>query len=127
MNSLKRELTTGFERDFAPVYNEELSIVDAELAARFSAWGNSEEWLTYILAIPEIRNQLLSLKEVDLCVYSDRISFSDPTQENLRSAMGGSAGMIALARNPVKMTEIQVTIHNAMATLLSTIAQTLNA
>ena len=127
INSFRKELTSGFSRDFQPNYETELTITDPELSKRFAAWGNSQEWLDYFLSQVGIREELLSLKEVDLCVYQNQIIFSDPTQANLRDAMGGTAGMMAAAGNLTKMTKLQITFHEKMAHFLSNSAKILNA
>ncbi|MBU1241323.1 hypothetical protein KKF84_12160, partial [Myxococcota bacterium] len=125
MNSASRRMKTGYKRDFTPLYSDELPINDPDLAARFKAWGNSAEWLNHILSVPEIKQNLLSHAEVDLAIFPDKISFSDPTQANLRSAMGGTSGMMAAAQNPMAIMETQIAYHDNMGHLLTTIARTM--
>jgi hypothetical protein len=127
MNSTTRKLKTGFKRNFQPAYPDELAITDPELSSRFKAWGNSADWLNSILSDPELKQSLLSQAEVDISIFPDKINFSDPTQENLRRAMGGTSGMRAAASNPMAVMELQVAFHNQMGYLLYRIASKLTS
>ena len=96
---------------------------DPELAGRFRVWGNDEQSVNHILSQQDIRATLLSLKEVDLCVFSNEVSFSDPTQENFRAGMGGGSGMIGA--NPKQMVTAQSQLHQTVSGLLLRVARSL--
>jgi hypothetical protein len=125
MNSMKREVKTGFEREFVPVYKQELRFYEPELAKRFRLWGNDEAAVNALLNQPAIYSNLLNLKEVDLCVFEHEVSFSDPTQENLRSGMGG--GMEMIGASPESMMTAQLQIHQQISELLLEVAKTVES
>lgn len=113
---------TSSERTWSPAYPHRVETGDAELDGRFQIYCNDPS-AARILTTPEIKSLLLAQAEVDLVVKPNEVQFFDPSQNNLRSAMGGTAGMMKAARDPSKSLMMSLPVHDAISRLLVTAAR----
>ena len=102
---------------WSPAYPHRVATGDAALDERFQVYCNDPSAL-HVLSNPSVKAMLLERVEVDLVVRAHEVVFFDPAQNNLRSAMGGTAGMMKVAADPSQAMMMSLPLHDAIAQLL---------
>lgn len=92
-----KEFMSSSKRNFTPAFEQQHAIGDAALDQRFVMFAVDPYAAREALAQPVLRALLLGCTEVDLVVKAHEVRFNDPSQVNLRNAMGGAMGMLAAA------------------------------
>jgi hypothetical protein len=116
------DFMTSKRRSWSPRFAAETKTGDEALdrALRIFTQPGYELQAQQLLSDPTIRQILLQLPFVDVVVEGGVVSLQDPFQELLTKLMGGPMGMMQLL-TPQGI-EKQVWMHDAVATLLVTIA-----
>ena len=126
MGKAVKEAFSNMERNWAPTYQVRVDTGDAQLDGRFQIYAQDAQAahaVPGILATPGMKEALLACPEVCLCVLPGEVYFSDPFQKNLRSAMGGTLGMMAMGFDMEKMLDIQIPVHDKITELLAQTAR----
>ena len=110
-----REALTRSSRTWSPIYPP-VALADAELDARFVAFGPDPEAVKR--CVVGLRELLLACKEVDLIVTPTEIRFSDPSDQNLSAAHGGTTGRIAAGMNPAPTILSSIPVHQRINEIL---------
>ena len=118
-----KEAFGNSERIWEPVYPQQVASGDQDLDRRFQFFGHDPAAVQYALSAPGLKELLLGCAEVDLCVYPDRVVFSDPVQKNMTAGMGGTLGMMAMGSNMSKTMEMTIPVHDRIAQILGTTAR----
>lgn len=118
-----KEMFSNTERVWEAIYPVKVEPKDPDLAKRFHAFGESAEAVERVLAAPGLRELLLGCVEVDLVVTRSEVRFADPLQKNIRAAMGGMVGAMAMGTDLSRQMEMTIPIHDRVAELCATIAR----
>jgi hypothetical protein len=118
-----KELVTSHERTWSQRYPVRVEVGDRELDERFAFFGIDEGEVRSALGRADVRDLLLGLAEVDLCVHEDRVVLSDPLQRNVAAASGGALGQLALGTDPARRVAMAVPVHDRIAELLVAVGQ----
>jgi hypothetical protein len=116
-----KELFSNHERVWSQRYPHRVTTGDRELDARFNIYSDQPE--AALPALHALGPLLLSCVAVDLVTTPSSITFSDPTQRNVASAMGGVFGAMMIGGDAAKHLELQIPVHDLIAKILATTHQ----
>ncbi|MCA9565857.1 MAG: hypothetical protein KC561_20310, partial [Myxococcales bacterium] len=110
---------SGWKSDWGPQYPNLVQTGDPDLDARFQIYGHHPEHVAHVIrATPGLKEALMGLYIVDLCVLPDRIVFVDPMQRNYVQAAGGTMALMKLAMDPSRSNDIWCWLHDTVQNLL---------
>jgi hypothetical protein len=104
------------ERSWQPELPVRITTGDGAFDARIVVYGEDAEAVRRVLATPGLKQALLSVAELDLCVGRERARFADPLQKNGR---GGRMARLARRLGGGQGFAPSVAAHDRIADLLT--------
>jgi|GEM_PF-3098915 hypothetical protein len=114
------DMLTSRRTEWTPAYDQQFPSGDPELDKRFRFYGTDSRQVQSILADTSLRQLLLDIPYVDVSVTSGAVVFNDPMQKAMRTAMGGTFGMMNMFTESGLKT--QEDLHNNIAQLMKNLA-----
>ncbi len=114
-----REAFGNSKRQWEAAYPHKIESGDPELDKALVFYGDDAEAVKRALAYPGLKEAMLGVQELDLQAGSEGVSFSDPSQKNLRAGMGGTLGAMAVGMDYGKLFDLTIPVHDQIAELLA--------